>query len=100
MPFAIYPIAVALLVGLHLWAASGVSPYAAVRGLAECIQQDLAPQNIGVAVLCPGAVNTNIHEAVLTRPKHLSNTGYYGADPTVMKSLKEVIAPVISPATS
>ena len=52
---------------------------------------------IGVSVLCPGAVNTNIHEAVLTRPKHLSNTGYYGADPTVMKSLKEVISPGYDP---
>jgi NAD(P)-dependent dehydrogenase (short-subunit alcohol dehydrogenase family) len=69
----------------------------AVRGLSECIQQDLAPHNIGVSVLCPGAVNTNIHEAVLTRPKHLSNTGYYGADPNVMKSLKEVIAPGYDP---
>src|SRR5690349_5396913 len=69
----------------------------AVRGLSECIQQDLAPHNIGVSVLCPGAVNTNIHEAVLTRPKHLSNTGYYGADPAVMKSLKEVIAPGYDP---
>jgi len=69
----------------------------AVRGLAECLQLDLAPQGIGVSVLCPGAVNTNIHEAVLTRPKHLSNTGYYGADPAVMKSLKEVIAPGYDP---
>jgi len=69
----------------------------AVRGLSECIQQDLAPHNIGVSVLCPGAVNTNIHEAVLTRPKHLANTGYYGADPNVMKSLKEVIAPGYDP---
>jgi NAD(P)-dependent dehydrogenase (short-subunit alcohol dehydrogenase family) len=69
----------------------------AVRGLSESIQQDLAPHNIGVSVLCPGAVNTNIHEAVLTRPKHLSNTGYYGADPNVMKSLKEVIAPGYDP---
>ena len=42
-------------------------------------------------------MNTNIHEAVLTRPKHLSNTGYYGADPTVMKSLKEVISPGYDP---
>ena len=69
----------------------------AVRGLSECLQLDLAPAGIGVSVLCPGAVNTNIHEAVLTRPKHLSNTGYYGADPTVMKSLKEVIAPGYDP---
>jgi NAD(P)-dependent dehydrogenase (short-subunit alcohol dehydrogenase family) len=69
----------------------------AVRGLAECLQLDLAPHGIGVSVLCPGAVNTNIHEAVLTRPKHLSNTGYYGADPAVMKSLKEVISPGYDP---
>ena len=33
LPFAVYPVAVMLLVGLHLWVASGVSPYAAVRGL-------------------------------------------------------------------
>jgi NAD(P)-dependent dehydrogenase (short-subunit alcohol dehydrogenase family) len=69
----------------------------AVRGLSECLQLDLAPVGIGVSVLCPGAVNTNIHEAVLTRPKHLSNTGYYGADPAVMQSLKEVIAPGYDP---
>ncbi|HTU66537.1 MAG TPA: SDR family NAD(P)-dependent oxidoreductase [Steroidobacteraceae bacterium] len=69
----------------------------AVRGLSECLQLDLAPVGIGVSVLCPGAVNTNIHEAVLTRPAHLSNTGYYGADPTIMKSLKEVIAPGYDP---
>ena len=39
----------------------------------------------------------DLHEAVLTRPKHLSNTGYYGADPNVMKSLKEVISPGYEP---
>ena len=69
----------------------------AARGLSECLQLDLAPAGIGVSVLCPGAVNTNIHEAVLTRPKHLSNTGYYGADPVVMRGLKEVIAPGYDP---
>jgi NADP-dependent 3-hydroxy acid dehydrogenase YdfG len=69
----------------------------AVRGLAECLRLDLEPHNIGVSVLCPGAVNTNIHEAVLTRPKHLARTGYYGADPAVMKGLKEVIQPGYDP---
>jgi NAD(P)-dependent dehydrogenase (short-subunit alcohol dehydrogenase family) len=69
----------------------------AVRGLSECLQLDLAPVGIGVSVLCPGAVNTNIHEAVLTRPAHLANTGYYGADPAIMQSLKEVIAPGYDP---
>jgi NAD(P)-dependent dehydrogenase (short-subunit alcohol dehydrogenase family) len=69
----------------------------AVRGLSECLRMDLEPHGIGVSVLCPGAVNTNIHEAVLTRPAHLAKTGYYGADPTVMKGLKAVIEPGLDP---
>jgi NAD(P)-dependent dehydrogenase (short-subunit alcohol dehydrogenase family) len=64
----------------------------AIRGLSECLALDLADHGIGVSMLCPGAVNTNIHEAVLTRPAHLQNTGYYGADPNVMAHLKQVIA--------
>lgn len=46
----------------------------AVRGLSEALRLDLKPYGIGVSVLCPGAVNTNIHESVLTRPNHLANT--------------------------
>lgn len=64
----------------------------AIRGLSECLALDLADHGIGVSILCPGAVNTNIHEAVLTRPAHLQNTGYYGADPNMMAHLKQVIA--------
>ncbi len=69
----------------------------AVRGLSECLRMDLEPHGIGVSVLCPGAVNTNIHEAVLTRPAHLAHTGYYGADPAMMASLKAVIEPGLDP---
>lgn len=69
----------------------------AVRGLSESLRLDLEPHGIGVSVLCPGAVNTNIHEAVLTRPKHLANTGYYGADQQVMQRLKAVIEPGLDP---
>ena len=69
----------------------------AVRGLSECLRMDLEDYGIGVSVLCPGAVNTNIHEAVLTRPAHLAKTGYYGADPTVMAGLKAVIEPGLDP---
>jgi NAD(P)-dependent dehydrogenase (short-subunit alcohol dehydrogenase family) len=69
----------------------------AVRGLSECLRMDLEPLGIGVSVLCPGAVNTNIHEAVLTRPAHLARTGYYGADPAMMASLKAVIEPGLDP---
>ncbi|MES2174923.1 MAG: SDR family NAD(P)-dependent oxidoreductase [Pseudomonadota bacterium] len=64
----------------------------AIRGLSECLALDLADHGIGVSMLCPGAVNSNIHEAVLTRPAHLQKTGYYGADPDVMAHLKQVIA--------
>lgn len=64
----------------------------AIRGLSECLAMDLAEHGIGVSMLCPGAVNTNIHEAVLTRPAHLQNTGYYGADPDVLAHLKRVIS--------
>ncbi|WP_196426800.1 MULTISPECIES: SDR family NAD(P)-dependent oxidoreductase [Paenibacillus] len=46
----------------------------AVRGMSEALRLDLEPRGIGVSVLCPGAVNTNIHESVVTRPQQLSDT--------------------------
>ena len=60
---------------------------------------DLASSKIRVSMLCPGAVNTNIHEAVLTRPKHLEKTGYYGADPEAFARLKQVIEVGMEPET-
>jgi len=71
----------------------------ALRGLSECLHMDLKETNVRVSMLCPGAVNSNIHEAVLTRPKHLENTGYYGADPKVFKRLKEIISVGMEPET-
>jgi NAD(P)-dependent dehydrogenase (short-subunit alcohol dehydrogenase family) len=63
----------------------------AVRGLSESLRIELGKYNIGVSVLCPGGVNTNIHESVLARPEKYGQTGYYGADPEVFKRLKSVI---------
>jgi NAD(P)-dependent dehydrogenase (short-subunit alcohol dehydrogenase family) len=71
----------------------------AVRGLTECLAMDLAETNVNVSLLCPGAVNSNIHESVLSRPKHLANTGYYGADPEVFAALKRVIEVGMEPET-
>jgi NAD(P)-dependent dehydrogenase (short-subunit alcohol dehydrogenase family) len=71
----------------------------AVRGLTECLAVDLEGTAIGVSLLCPGAVNTNIHESVLSRPAHLQNTGYYGADPEVFARLKQVISVGMEPET-
>ncbi|HTT03194.1 MAG TPA: SDR family NAD(P)-dependent oxidoreductase [Steroidobacteraceae bacterium] len=63
----------------------------AVRGLSESLRLELEKYDIGVSVLCPGAVNTNIHESVLARPERYAKTGYYGADPETFKRLKAVI---------
>jgi NADP-dependent 3-hydroxy acid dehydrogenase YdfG len=41
---------------------------AAMMGLHETIRPELAPENIGVSVFCPGPVQSNIHESAKTRP--------------------------------
>jgi NAD(P)-dependent dehydrogenase (short-subunit alcohol dehydrogenase family) len=71
----------------------------AVRGLTECLSMDLENTKVRVSLLCPGAVNSNIHESVLSRPKHLEKTGYYGADPEVFSWLKKVIEVGMEPET-
>ena len=40
----------------------------AIRGLSESLRYDLAPYGIGVSVLCPGTVATNLHESEENRP--------------------------------
>jgi NAD(P)-dependent dehydrogenase (short-subunit alcohol dehydrogenase family) len=41
---------------------------AAVVTISECIRAELAHESIGVSVLCPGPVRTNIHELARNRP--------------------------------
>ena len=43
----------------------------AVVGLSESLHYELKPQNIGVSVLCPGVVKTNIYLAGRNRPDKL-----------------------------
>lgn len=45
-----------------------VAAKAAVVGISETIQAELKQENIGVSVLCPGPVRTNIHEVGKNRP--------------------------------
>jgi NAD(P)-dependent dehydrogenase (short-subunit alcohol dehydrogenase family) len=47
----------------------------AVVGLSETLQKDLRPYNIGVSVLCPMGVATNIHDSERSRPAHLQQPG-------------------------
>jgi NAD(P)-dependent dehydrogenase (short-subunit alcohol dehydrogenase family) len=60
---------------------ASTAPYscakAAVINLMETYYEALRPYGIGVTAFCPGNMNTNIHEASKTRPKHLQNSGYY-----------------------
>lgn len=62
------------------WGGPTTAPYsaakAAVINLMESYRLSLGKYGIGVSVLCPAAINSNIHNACETRPKHLENTGY------------------------
>ena len=48
---------------------------AAMMGMAESMRGELAPDNIGVSVFCPGPVQSNIHQSARTRPEKYQNPG-------------------------
>jgi len=47
-----------------------------VVAMMDCLRDDLAGEGIGVSVLCPAAVNTNIHQHDDLRPGSFADTGY------------------------
>jgi NAD(P)-dependent dehydrogenase (short-subunit alcohol dehydrogenase family) len=61
----------------------------AVRGLTESLRWALAPVGIGVSLLCPGLVNTQIHHSAEIRPERLAReTGRQ--DPAVVARVAEL----------
>jgi NAD(P)-dependent dehydrogenase (short-subunit alcohol dehydrogenase family) len=60
-----------------LMAAPGIGPYNAskyaVVGIAETLRAELAGTGVGVSVLCPGFVRTNIFTSQRNRPAELTN---------------------------
>jgi short-subunit dehydrogenase len=68
----------------------------AVRGLSEALRMDLAKYDIGVSVLCPANVKTNIAESVETRPEKFSHSGYV-VDEDVLASLREIYSQGMEP---
>ena len=56
----------------------GLSVYTATKfavvGISETMLADLGPHHIGVSVLCPGVVNTNIFNSDRNRPEDLAGT--------------------------
>ena len=57
----------------------GMSVYTATKyavvGISETMRADLLPHNIGVSVLCPGVVNTNIFTGSRNRPEEFAGEG-------------------------
>lgn len=56
------------------WSAYNASKFAAVA-MMEVLYSELKSTPIGVSVLCPGAVNTNIGDAAKHRPGHFGKSG-------------------------
>lgn len=68
----------------------------AVRGLSEALRTELAKFDIGVSVLCPANVSTNIAESVVTRPPQYQASGYR-VDAEAIESLKTLYAAGMDP---
>jgi NAD(P)-dependent dehydrogenase (short-subunit alcohol dehydrogenase family) len=62
---------------------------AAVINLMESYRQSLAKYGIGVSVLCPANIRSNIGRSTDTRPAHLARTGYVVNDDTI-RSLESI----------
>ena len=69
---------------------------AAVINLMESYRMSLEKYGIGVSVLCPANIKSNIAEATKTRPAHLANTGYVVNDDTI-KSLHGIYSHGMDP---
>ncbi len=81
------------LVGMQ-WLGIYCASKFAVVGLTEALHRELKPSGIGVSVLCPMIVDTNINEnSVLMRPKSLSN----GGEEVIIPPAAEMKGGVIKP---
>ncbi|QGP81335.1 SDR family NAD(P)-dependent oxidoreductase [Sphingobium sp. CAP-1] len=52
----------------------------AVRGLTESLRANLAPQGIGVSLLCPGLTRTNAWDSAFRRPAAFADSGFGAVD--------------------
>lgn len=56
----------------------------AVLSLSEALEHELAGTNIGVSVLCPGPINTNIARGARNRPDHMGGPQIRASDEAVL----------------
>jgi NAD(P)-dependent dehydrogenase (short-subunit alcohol dehydrogenase family) len=82
------------------FANSGAGIYSAtkfaVHGITMAMRDALKDKGIGVSVLCPANIRSNIAESVKTRPAHLSNSGYQ-VDEREIAALHEIYAQGMDP---
>ena len=60
-----------------------MSKYAALS-LSEALEHELEGTNVGVTVLCPGPINTNIARGARNRPDHMGGSQIRAHDETVL----------------
>jgi len=83
---------------------AGMAPYHATKfaavGYSEALRQELAPENIGVSVLCPTWIKTNIHNTGTNRPtakrRDSGSSKSSGAD-IIYAQVKSLVENGISP---
>lgn len=68
----------------------------AVHGITMAMRDALKDKGIGVSVLCPANIRSNIAESVKTRPAHLSRSGYQ-VDEREIAALHEIYAQGMDP---
>jgi NAD(P)-dependent dehydrogenase (short-subunit alcohol dehydrogenase family) len=68
----------------------------AVHGISMAMRDALNDKGIGVSVLCPANIRSNIAESVKTRPAHLSNSGYK-VDEREIAALHEIYSQGMDP---
>ncbi|MED5545152.1 MAG: SDR family oxidoreductase [Pseudomonadota bacterium] len=56
----------------------------AVRGLTESLRYNLAPEGIGVSLLCPGLTRTNAWDSAFRRPDAFAHSGFEDIDPEAL----------------
>jgi NAD(P)-dependent dehydrogenase (short-subunit alcohol dehydrogenase family) len=74
----------ASVAGLFAGAQAGIytASKMAVVGMMECLRGELAEDGIGVSVLCPHLVRTEIHQHASLRPERFGGSGYNTAAAT------------------
>ena len=68
----------------------------AVHGITMAMRDALKPYDIGVSVLCPANIRSNIAESSETRPAYLSNSGYK-VDENELNALREIYSQGMDP---